>query len=311
MTTNRAATLDERALRRWLLGRDLIAPDGRVYAWINPESPGEPYDEATALLARLYGWMGRFDLQHRLGAVLDELVGRQGWLGRDGIDYVFDTALALTSLRTPTPATARVVARLLAGRACEPVTREGWWSQMYGAHHIKCAIPLALLGRRKIAEAVADGLVADCFDGERFRIHAASARTYVHSHCYALEGLLVLGTHPEVLRAGADWMVSIQEPDGALPAWSLNVVVPGPRFPSDIVAQAVRIWAALDRDAYARPIERGLSRLAALQDRGTGGIAYAAAEGSADLNSWVGAFALQAARWAAEPPDPSELEWLV
>ena len=135
-----------------------------------------------------------------LGDLLQDCVRKQGWLGRDGVGYTFDTALAIETLSDPAETIAQVVDWLTSGQACTQVQRVGWWSQSYGAHLIKCLPPLARQGRRQFALAIADDLVSQCHLGDRFRIHADSDVTYVHSHCYAMEGLLGLGAHSEVLQ---------------------------------------------------------------------------------------------------------------
>lgn len=302
--------LDEEALAAWVLQPQLTADDGRILSWLDAAGTGYPYEEATAFYARLYAWMGRAADAVRLGTVLEARLSDASWLRRGESSYLFDTALALEALPHPEPVVARVVDWIHQRRACDPVTRPGRWSESFGAHLIKVATPLAALGRRRVAEALVDDLVESCFDGARFRIHPASELTYVHSHCYALEGLVGLGLsqHAQVARLAADWLADVQEPSGAFVAW-FGDGGPDAARPVDVVAQAIRIWAALDPARYADAIALGLRRLAEHQDPSTGGLAYTL--GSGHLNSWAAAFALQAIRWAAKPPDARELRWLI
>ena len=296
------AAPDETALRGWICAPAMRSADGRVLSWLNDENPGYPYDEA-----RLHEWMGHTDRAAELRAVVDARVRRWGLLGRDAIGFVFDTALALPLLSEPEPVASRLADMLGTHRVVDRVTRPGWWSQSYGAHQIKALSMLAGFGRRALAEELAHQLTALCFDGRRFHIHPDSGATYVHSHCYALEGLIRLSLHPGPVGAGADWLAEIQLPDGALPAWA-GEHQQEQRNPADVVAQAVRIWAVQDASRYAENIRLGLARLAALQAP-SGGIAYTA--GSADLNSWVAVFTLQALRWAEFPPSALEREQLI
>lgn len=55
-----------------------------------------------------------------------------------------------------------------------------------------------------------------------FHVHDKSIYTFVHFHCYALDGT-------RLHRKGAKWLVARQREDGSLPAWSNNLgwVMPG------------------------------------------------------------------------------------
>lgn len=269
--------------------------------------PGYPYDECTAIYARLYAWLGAWVPATRLGHVMEGLIAKNGLLGRDETHYVFDTSIALDSLADPIPVHGRLMQHLLMGRACDPIDRPGWWSQSFGAHQIKALAFLARHGRAKLCRSLVDGLVDDCFDGQRFTIHADSPMTYLHSHCYALEGLMMLDAHPTVLEAGLGWLAEVMEPDGALPAWFEGPLTDY-RQPGDVVAQAVRLWAAVDPRRWASDIERGVARLGVLQH--PNGLIRYGTHGE-DCNTWVSAFALQALRWVDKPPNARELAWLL
>jgi len=294
-------------MRSWLSSPALLAPDGRVLSWLSDDKTGYPYDEASILLARLYHWLG---WSERAQTILDPLLGRLhsiNTLERDGVQYVFDTALALPLLSNPRPVAHYVLGELQSHRACRPVKRPGWWSQSFGAHLIKCAGPLSQLGMGLDVRPIVDELVDGCFDGARFRIHADSQATYVHSHCYALEGLLLCGYHPNIVRTGADWLVGIQDNTGALPAW-VNSEEPN-RWPADIVAQGIRIWTLLDHRRYADAIQRGLRFLAERQDPESGGIAYGS--NLEHWNVWSTIFAYQACAWVHSKPSRDQGRWLI
>lgn len=140
----------------------------------------------------------------------------------------------------------------------------------------------------------------------RFVTHAGSERTYLHAHCYAVEGLLCLARlgRPEIVpvcRRAAEWLLSVQEDSGALLAWHDGESSWGAAH-ADAIAQAVRIWACVDRVEYAAAIARSLDFLAGLQSA-EGGVYYH--PGSGDVNSWATIFAVQAVQWArvgAEEP---------
>jgi len=288
-----------------LASPDRLASDGRVLSWSNSEHPGYAYDEATVLLAALWAWRGERGRSSALIRPLEARIQHGGWLGRDGIGYVFDTALALPLLADPAPPARRVIAALREQRACTRITRPRWWSQSYGAHLLKCGFWLARVGERVFAEQLAADLVERCFDGERFHIHGEAEETYLHSHCYAVEGLLGLGGQPQVVSAGLAWLARQQAGDGSLPDWYGRS---SECRPADVCAQAVRLWAAVDPQQFAGPIARGLQYLALLQHE-DGGICYH--PGSRDVNSWAGVFALQALSWSAAPPAHEELQWLL
>ncbi len=298
--------LDAQALLNFVISPEIFGSDRRVLSWLDPDRTGYAYDECTALYGRLYTWLGRAQDAIAMSNVLERQLSEQGWLGRNDIGYAFDTALGIDAVREPSLPLNQVIHWLTSGVACSRVTRPGWWSQSYGAHLLKCLPPLARHGRRTYAIAIADDIIEKCYDGGRFRIHADSQATYIHSHCYAMEGMLGLQAHPDVLLSAADWLSAQMLPSGALPAW---VGAQNERYPSDVVAQAVRLFSAVDPSRYSTEIEKGLQRLAELQDPSTGGIRYTLS--SRHVNTWASAFALQAVYWAARPPVKSELQWLV
>jgi len=301
------------ALQRWVRSDNLRAQDGRIRSWTgaSPDTEdGYPYDEATALFARLFGWLGDTPRLLGLQETLDRLVRQNGALGRGEQHFAFDTALAIPCVSRPQVLAERVAGMLSAGQAAHPVKRPGRWSEAFGAHLIKACGHLALHGRRYFAEALASELVDHCFEPSdgRFCVHRDSTQTYTHAHCYALEGLLMLGIHAPEVAAGAAFLARVQAPDGGLPAWPLGG--PDTRRPTDIAAQAIRIWAVVDRDRYDAQIAAARGFLGAHQHPATGGIEYV--QGSGHHNSWAAAFAIQANRWALAPPDPDELKrWLV
>ncbi len=295
----------EKALLSWLSSDQRRSPDGRVLSWNNEKHPGYPYDEATALLATLFAWQGDGQRADELTRCLEQRIRTASWLGRDGISYVFDSALALPLVGEPEALADRIETSLRARRACSQITRPGWWSQSYGAHLLKCGFWLARIGRRAFAKELAADLVERCFDGTHFVVHEGSNITYLHSHCYALEGLIGLQLHDDVVAAGALWLSEQQGEDGSLPDWFGRSSM---CRPADVCAQALRIWALVDRERFAPSMARARAHLESLQDA-CGGIRYH--QDSEDLNSWASMFALQALCWSRQSPGEEELQWLL
>ncbi len=285
-------TLDLAALHQFL-SPPPTAPDGRVWSWVGPSA--YPYDEATALIGRL-GLSGRLADVSRstaksVGAVLDQLVLAQGALGREGTRYVFDTALALPLLSGTALDIAldHVRSGLVSkrGSSREDARR---WSETFGPHLIKAAAELGLAGELAFARDVTSELIDRHFKDGRFEAGPAEPATYVHAHCYAVEGLVMLGGFDAVVDQAIDWLAERVASDGSLPAW---VGLDDERRPADVVAQAARLFLR-DRSRYERVLERCFSRLGEMQDPVTGGLRY---DGTIPhVNVWASAFALDAAR---------------
>jgi hypothetical protein len=167
------------------------------------------------------------------------------------------------------------------------------------AYHDRAGDPRSL----PLAESLLAGLLP-LYAAGRFRIHADSSVTYVHAHCYAVEGLLCLQRRGlaevgGVARDCAGWLAQIQAANGGIRAWHDGTHASGP-LRADATAQAVRIWSCVNRRAFGDAIGRALGFLGRLQSV-SGGICYE--PGSGDVNTWATVFAVQAVRWAAEGGD--------
>ena len=310
--------------------------EGHVLSWVNPARPGYRYPEAGGLLLTLLAAEESFPSAKRV-LVADRLVrGLSHPVGRGGIGYAFDSAMVLSGLLAhmraggtlpatsdpgasqPTDDLYAYVADCIARRSAlgagdaAPEGADGRWSTSWGCHLLKMTHALRAHGGRG-RPVSADVLIEQLLESllplwraGRFVIHESSDESYLHATCYALEGLLAI---PEVertsehLQAGAEWLASLQRSDGALPAWHDGVRARGP-WPTDVVAQSVRLWAAVDADLFSLEIARGLDRLAALQTA-EGGLRYL--EGSEDVNSWATTFAVQAVTWARQGATPMSL----
>lgn len=316
---------DPGALLRWLQSDDVVLPDGSVLSWCNPAHPGYRYPEAGALLLSLLAQRvdSPKDLEARIASSLRAAISPMGGVGRDGEDYLFDTAMVLSALLAHErgAGSAEVsqlyefIARAIPSRQATmggPGASNARWSRSFGAHLLKVALAIAAYGDHhgdprcaSLTEQLLDDLLP-LFDGSRFRIRHGSSETYLHAHCYALEGLLGLELRrprgfADILRRGAQWLADLQRPGGGLPAWYGTAGAHGASH-ADVAAQAIRIWAAVDRDGFAEPIEAALGFLSRLQCA-AGGLRYR--PGSDDVNTWASVFAVQASDWSREPPSAS------
>lgn len=307
----------------WLTSEDVIAKDGGVISWHAAEHPGYRYPEVAGLLLRLLSVEGTHDRLSRrivVGLIADE--GPTGGFGKAGREYLFDTAVVLAGLtayqaRAIDPDADKLrdgcldfIARaMVEQRASTSTSREHRWSECMAPHLLKLLgllEPMAVGHRSgEIAAELQNlaGRLVVTFDGDRFPSCAHISATYIHAACYALEGLsnaAIPGDNhaatrwPAVVRAGTDRLARCQHSTGGLPAWDDGSRTIGP-LRTDATAQAVRLWALVDRDRYEANIAFALAFLAWQQDD-CGGLRYE--PGSPDVNSWATIFAVQATRWA-------------
>jgi hypothetical protein len=307
--------LDPAALQHWLAEGPLHRPDGGVLSWWDEARTGYPYPEAAALWLTYEKSVPLFAGAARRAAVerwLTTQAGPEGGFGRHGRQYLFDTAVVLRAL---------LGAAEVAGRAVEdafrfvrhgieqgmPVVPPGagqHWSECLGPHLLKCALALWQYdeqvggGRgRRLIGCLVDRLLP-LFGEGRFVVATGADMTYAHAHCYALEGLLFLRQvgcrdFSAVLRDGAVWLSEVQEPGGGIRSFSDGRRVWGEPH-ADTTAQAVRLWTALDREAFAGPIRAALGFLGRLQAE-SGAVRYA--PNLEHHNTWAGIFTAQAVAW--------------
>lgn len=312
----------------------IVDPSGNVYSWINPAHPGFVYPEGMGLYLTLSSQLAaaRDDAAlsagaHRVAARLQGLVHPSGGIGIGGKLYAFDTCMAVSGLLAyqgrlngrVNPSVLAAMAHFIVDMAeCRltVLNEDGskpdvapHWSTVFGASMLKEIIALDGLaeetgeGRyRALALRMADEVIGGHLDDGAFRTYPGSGEVYTHSHCYALEGLLHLRARglcntTSLLHAGADRLCVWQSEtgDGGLYNWYDAPTRAAARLEvGDATAQAVRVWLAVDRDAYAEHIARGLAFLDTLRSP-AGGLYYAA--GSADVNSITSIFAAQAMEW--------------
>ncbi|EDM81444.1 hypothetical protein PPSIR1_39675 [Plesiocystis pacifica SIR-1] len=314
---------------------------GAIPSWVNAAHPGYAYPEAAGLwlsvVAQARPGSPALERTARwLSARIHVDAEGRGYVGRAGRLYTFDSAMALSgllaaraagvavdeaSLRGLARGLVHAVATRWPGSGVEPGSRR--WSDRWACHQLKLAWALGRvrleLGPELAAEAGAALAKLEPLlqleRGGRFGLADDDGRSYVHASCYALEGALALrrfrGASDPLdaqLRRGAAWLASIQEPDGALPCWVLSEgrspedsALEAGRRPSDVIAQAVRLWAAVDPRAHAPAIAAGVEALARRQHP-LGALSYlepgvgTGPDASPDLNSWCTAFAVQALR---------------
>jgi hypothetical protein len=316
----------------WLTSPDVVRYDGAVMSWVNPDHPGYPYPEIAGYMLSYLSLQGptTLSMRNRIAAHIDRHdLTASGAVGRGGAEYVFDSAMVLAGLVAHQKAGGFLTApdmperlyRFISGRLERKIPLEGdleadsrHWSQSYGVHLLKCVLSLtayAELHQEPSPRELVSNLLTDLlplYDNGRFRINADSNQTYMHAHCYALEGLLVLegrgfgGLRPWI-EGGASWLAEIQAPDGGLPALVANRFAV-PTAHGDCTAQAVRIWSCVNPDSFRENIDRATRFLEELSAEG--GIRYR--RGSEDINTWVTIFGAQAFEMAE---DGGSWQWLV
>jgi hypothetical protein len=319
---------------RWLASEAVVDGEGRVWSWHNPAHPGYAYPEAgglwLALMAREAAQAEVDEAQlDRVAAWLRDCERREG-IGRDGRAYLFDLGMVVAGrlgwaerrglgVEGERGSIATMLAGLRNNRATAPAGTRERWSERFGPHLLKLALPLARwVEQTGDAEAVRglerllDGLRCDVADG-RVPSDPGGGPTYLHACCYAAEGLWGLSEAPlpraarVEARARAEaiaaWLHRVQREDGGLPPWHDGTRSWGPA-PADVAAQAVRLWSGLDRGRYADASARALGFLARLQAP-SGGVRYH--EDSRDVNTWATVFTVQALDFADGEADVRRL----
>lgn len=170
--------------------------DGSVRSWVNPEHPGYPYPEAAGLLLTLLAAVEPrpSPVREAIARRLQQDISPRGAVGRGGLEYAFDTAMALHGLHAHAQAGGRaqlealdqlhgfiadrVAARSALGAAARPP--EPRWSTSWGCHLIKLNLAIetydGATGRGR-ADSFIEQLLASLLPlarGGRFVIHAGS-----------------------------------------------------------------------------------------------------------------------------------------
>ena len=198
------------------------------------------------------------------------------------------------------------------------------WSQTSSCHHIKMLLPLL-----RLSSITKDKKYFDCtkrllqwsdglqLSSGRFITFQGSNETYVHAHCYALEGLIGASKSfgitndssiSKKLRKGVDWLQRIQNNDGSIWNWSnphenkIKVC--------DALSQTMRLFLLSKKEIYSarsnrkidERVNRGFTFLKKMQHlngsyQSLGGISYGEANGKKlpHVNTCTTVFAIHAA----------------
>jgi len=317
-------------LTDWLIDR-LVTPDGAVLSWENASHSGYRYPEAAGLLLTLLAGDERPHARAasvRIVSWLSSLIRERGAVGRGDRLYAFDTAMVLRGLLSFVEAGGELpdetaphrcfrflVETINAGQATDAPTGEAArWSNTLSCHLMKLSFALRqhelhepMGNERDLALRLFDKTLQSFCEG-RFRTAPGDRSTYLHAHCYAVEGLLCmrawkLADESSVLEACAEWLEHIQRVHGGIPAWHDGRRGAGPSH-ADATAQAIRIWSCLDRDRWAKPIALA-TRWIRQNTSPNGGVWYS--PDCRDQNTWASIFAAQAVRFASGAADPLEI----
>jgi hypothetical protein len=299
-------------LVHWLLNGPVRLPSGPWLSWISEDHSGYPYAEASAIALRAANWWHTVTGQELLGAhripavqFLEQSVGSDGLVHRDGIGFLFDSLLVLTALDGTCSGGQRnsvvadqmesAISRNLESRSAVTGAPCNRWSHRFGPHLLKALGMSAHTPRWKnIIQASIGPIIAEltAIQGpEGQLVHPDDDGVYLHAHCYALEGLAIFDRMgiPDCRKpflAGLSYLRRQQRPDGGFPQWTHNVEGP---YATDITAQAGRLMlvpeAATDEQALTH-IDKALGKCL-----GNGGIRYLS--NSLHENTWCTAFVLQ------------------
>jgi len=324
---------------KWLVNSDIIDDNGVVYSWTNPEKPGYVYMEIIGYYVKLmsYLYKNTKDQQYLEKAIksadyLSNNLNENGSVSRYDVEYVFDSAIcisgmiALSKVKELSENQEKALRKLLdfvytsllkknvAFKDGEPLIDLDRWSLSYGSLLIKNCMALYEayeyfddIKYKDLALNLAKELIDQCFKEGHFNINGERNFVYTHPHCYATEGLLFLSSKgiefDDVVMKAAEWLASNQNEDGSLSSFYYKNVELTKQ--GDATSQAVRIWSCVDKEKFIDNIGKGIEFLKTLQSD-KGGLVYN--EGSADVNSWVSIFTLQALYWQF---NQSEKEWLL
>jgi hypothetical protein len=296
----------------WLIAGPARLPSGAYLSWHDGEGSGFPYPEASAVAVRAALWWNRGLAPRLIPTVryLEQSVGPDGLVCRGTTGYLFDSALVLAAMEDAADAglvgplvsmrsRVRAAVHRLAqsGQGCVRATSDRW-STRFGPHLLKA---LALSVQRPAPDASAP-VVPLPVSAAAMRLSglqrddgafppAVGAPAYLHAHCYAVEGLLMLAElGMAALRVpaerGVDFLAALQRSDGTLPQWEGAVTVTA----ADATAQAGRLFLLDGRAGMRSRAEAALAGLAPLSTP-AGSLRYTTA--CDDENVWCTAFAFQ------------------
>jgi hypothetical protein len=330
----------------WLKDSNICSSQGAVYSWLNPEKEGYIYPEIIGYYIKLFSYLylkngdDEFLIRAKKSAdYLSQNLDDNGSVGREGHQYVFDTAIGVSGLISLSKVTILTLEQTNALHQMSEfiyntlsqenvVLKEGKaiidndrWSLSYGSLLIKNAMALHEASDffknekyKELSDEMVSKIINNSFQEGYFTINSKRNEVYTHPHCYATEGIIFLISrgytqYLPLLTKSATWLAQHQNEDGSMKNWFFkhNVDI---EKQGDASSQAIRIWLFADKDRFSGNIKRATTFLQSLQTE-DGGIAYnvnSQNEKSQDINSWVTMFSLQAALWQIHEPDA---EWIV
>ncbi|MEW5936516.1 MAG: hypothetical protein AB1665_01675 [Candidatus Thermoplasmatota archaeon] len=211
--------------------------------------------------------------------------------------------------------------------ATSEILRGNRWSAEPGSFHSKVAIGLLNIARalgndeyeEKARKLCTWALKRQQPDG-RFITDSATGGTYLHAHCYSIEGILAIGTlvhEDKYVRAalrGIEWMKNaILETGGLSMEWNRSFST---EEHVDSIAQAFRLFLLTDRGEDMR--EQLLKHLCEFQQvdgekREKGGFHYTITGECArrDLSAHGTLFAIQALKLAMDMKSRENFNWFL
>jgi hypothetical protein len=307
-------------MMEWLLAGPVRLPSGAYLSWTDCEGTGFLYPETAAVAIRAACWWSRAsgDRETLLPTIptlayLVESVNGADLIQHRGCHWLFDSLLAICAFesanRVGLPySTSGVVPRLSA--ACtrmideECAVRPGGearWSTRFSPHLLKpAALILTLdMGSEELRVALRKALpklISYQDEDGAFR-HPQMPRVYLHAHCYALEGLTILGSSSSQLQLGLAYLASQRRPDGGFGRWSDTPST----VAADVTAQAGRLFLLSNDQESAAMAQAALKQLTA----SSGALQYHL--GSDHENSWATAFGAQLDHGLRDGLSPSDL----
>lgn len=257
MTVARSGqVLNAIALAEWLFHGPARLPSGAYLSWVSTNRSGFVYPEAAATAVRTAFWLNRtggFDVSlDRLVPTLSFLkqsVLSDGMVRHRGVGYLFDTTLVYAALcdsrnvglgcgwTSLLDVVRKRVRSMFESRVAVVGECQQRWSTIFGPHLLK-AVALFAAAERTVPlprslKRVVESLLLYQDDDGAFRDGLAAA-TYLHAHCYALEGLAMLKAlgEPgldEPLERGMVFLERNRREDG-FGQWAGKVVGPKGRF---------------------------------------------------------------------------------
>jgi len=131
------------------------------------------------------------------------------------------------------------------------------WYELPGCHHGKIAIGLLKYYSIKKNPLLLEIVRSLCYwalmqqdHKGYFKVNPESKASFLHTHCYATEGLLYAYLYLkdrqifDAAEKAGRWLIKIQRSDGSIPSWFNNRKIIS-RVNSSAVAQAIRLWSIL------------------------------------------------------------------